>query len=121
MTALADSSLQWDRLAAMAMFASKKTGENVVQLVQRNGGVGSPGARQALVTMLTRYIKGPNRAPLRISGREPVPREIKSLDTAWCCGHSSFYPSQHRTAHPVSAHPDAWLGGRVGHKMIFGF
>jgi hypothetical protein len=80
--ALEDSSLQWDRLAAMAMFASKHTGENVVQLVQRNGGVGSPGARQALVTMLTRYIDDPNRAPLPSSGREPVPREIKSLDTA---------------------------------------
>ena len=80
--ALGDKSLQWDRLAAMAMFASKKTGENVVQLVQRNGGVGSPGARQALVTMLTEYINDHDNPPLRISGREPVPREIKSLDTA---------------------------------------
>ena len=80
--ALGDKSLQWDRLAAMAMFASKHTGENVVQLVRDNGGIDTAKAREALVGMLTRYIDDPNRAPLPSSGREPVPREIKSLDMA---------------------------------------
>ena len=76
-TALADSSLQWDRLAAMAMFASKQTGENVVQLVWDNGGIDTAGAREALVDMLTEYINDHDNPPLRISGREPVPKVIK--------------------------------------------
>ena len=75
--ALEDSSLQWDRLAAMAMFASKQTGENVVQLVWDNGGIDTAGAREALVDMLTEYINDHDNPPLRISGREPVPKVIK--------------------------------------------
>ena len=41
---------------------------------------------------------------------------------ALVCVLMFYTDSAHKcTLCPDSAHPDAWLGGRVGHKMIFGF